>query len=277
MFPSPRNCHHTSCTNMEVKGKTALVTGASSGIGLAFTRLFLGLGGNVVGADISAKVDGHPLEKEFPGRFMYIQCDVSNFKNLEAAFNFAIEKFGAIDVVLNNAGISGSAKHQILSKKPITEEDVREWDRVIRIDLDGVVYGTALAIRMISKPGVILNVASMAGLIPMASGPEYAAAKHGVVGLTRSVHDALRKQGVRAYAVCPSFTKTGLTSQAIAESKEFQAVVHAVSRGKGMLDANLVAQSMIDLLEKDPGRSQNKVVLRITFEKGVDFQLYGKL
>eukprot|EP00475_Leptophrys_vorax_P044744 TRINITY_DN9077_c0_g1_i1.p1 TRINITY_DN9077_c0_g1~~TRINITY_DN9077_c0_g1_i1.p1 ORF type:complete len:274 (+),score=55.61 TRINITY_DN9077_c0_g1_i1:33-824(+) len=263
---------------MEVKGKTALVTGASSGIGLSFARLFLNLGGNVVGADVVSTPESSLLETtEFPGKFFHTRCDVSSFKSIEAAFKFTIEKFGGVDVVVNNAGVAGNPEHPFLSRKPITEEDVKDWDRVIRIDLDGVVYGTALAIRLISNPGVILNMASMAGLSPLPGGPDYAAAKHGVVGLTRSVHSYLRKHGVRAYAICPSYTKSGITAQAAAQVKNFGAILNAVSKGKGLMETDFVAQAMIDLVEHDPGQSQNKVVQMITPDGGIQFHTFGKL
>jgi NAD(P)-dependent dehydrogenase (short-subunit alcohol dehydrogenase family) len=262
---------------MDVSGKIAIVTGANSGIGLAFTRLFLSVGGSVVAADVTSPPNPNPLQEQFKGKYEFAHCDVSDFKSVQNLFQTALDRFGAIHVVLNNAGIGGSTKYPFISDKPITERDVKEWDRVVRIDLDGVMYGTALAIRHISPPGVILNVASMAGLIPMPFGPEYSAAKHGVVGLTRSVADVLRKKKkIRAYAICPSFVLTGLTSSGMNESKEFEKQVKAVSKGK-LMDASMVAQAMLDLVQNDPGAGANKVVLRLTFEKGVDFQSYSKM
>jgi NAD(P)-dependent dehydrogenase (short-subunit alcohol dehydrogenase family) len=262
---------------MEVSGKTAIVTGATSGIGLAFTKLFLSQGGSVLAADVTPPPTPNPLEKQFNGRYQYVHCDVSDFKQVQNAFQKALDRFGSVDVVVNNAGIGGSGKHPFINDKPVTEEDVKVWDQVVRIDLDGVMYGTALAIRHLSSPGVILNVASLAGLLPTPWGPEYAAAKHGVIGLTRSVHDVLRKKkNIRAYAVCPSFVETALTTSGMKDHKQFKATVQAVSEGK-MLDADLIAQAMLDLILNDPGKGANKVILRITFEKGIDFQSYSRL
>jgi meso-butanediol dehydrogenase/(S,S)-butanediol dehydrogenase/diacetyl reductase len=148
-------------------GKTAILTGAASGIGLVFCRTFLIKGGNVVGCDLATSPQSVlQLQNEYPDQFVYVPCDVTDFKNVEAIFKITIDKFASIEVVLNNAGVASFLEHDFLSFKPITDQDVEAWRNVIRVNLEGVLLGTSLAMRYMSGSGVLLNVASIAGIMP---------------------------------------------------------------------------------------------------------------
>lgn len=249
--------------------KVHLVTGASSGIGLAYTKLALQSGSAVFAIDLSLS---EALKSLIGPALHFYQCDVSNAKQLHQAFQAAISTFGSIHVVLNNAGVGEGLQYVLYNASADYDKAVAHWDKLVAIDLNSVIYGTALGSRYLGTGGVLLNVASMAGLIPIKESPVYAAAKYGVVGLTRSVHHPLRSKGIRAYAVCPSFTDTPLVQRGM-KSSGFANAVNEVAK-RGLIQPEAVAKAMLEVVEKDPGNSDSKVVLRITHEKGVDFQSF---
>ncbi|XP_047002970.1 15-hydroxyprostaglandin dehydrogenase [NAD(+)]-like [Schistocerca americana] len=183
---------------MELRGCVALVTGGASGIGLQYARhlLLAGLKG-VVLAD---------LER---GRAVFQRTDVTKPQHLREAFAKAYDEFGRLDIVINNAGILNDA----------------QWELQIDINVTAVVRCTQLAMELMSRGGgggggggggVVLNVASVLGLAPLAGCPVYVATKHAVVGLSRSYGTQFHWQrtGVRVVALCPGVTHTQLIAQA---------------------------------------------------------------
>ena len=189
-------------------GKVALITGGSNGIGEGVARGFLaGHGARVVLADID-DVRGMQVAEELGGRF--IHTDVTEpADSTRAGVAFAREEYGGLHLAHLNAGVTSWCSMG-------DDFDPEAYRRAMRINLDGVVYGIAASRPAIiaSGGGTIVATASMAGLVAVPFDPIYAANKHAVVGLVRSIGDAYAAEGVKVNALCPSFAARRTSSRA---------------------------------------------------------------
>ncbi|CDF58713.1 3-oxoacyl-[acyl-carrier-protein] reductase [Thermobrachium celere] len=194
---------------MRLNGKVAIITGAARGIGKATAEKFLKEGASVVICDISQEqVDATVNElKAISENIAGIKVDVTNRAEVDEMVRFTLEKFGRIDCLVNNAGIT--ADNTLLK---MTEE---EWDRVININLKGVFNcGQAVAKVMVDQgSGVILNATSVVGLYGNYGQTNYAATKWGVIGMTKTWAKELGKKGIRVNAVAPGFILTPMTEK----------------------------------------------------------------
>ncbi|NKB87150.1 MAG: glucose 1-dehydrogenase [Acidobacteria bacterium] len=183
-----------------LSGKAVLVTGGASGIGAATAARFVQEGAQVCVLDVDADARAR-LVDELPGLTAAIGADVGNRQQVDAAVAEAVERMGAIDVLINNAGIS--IRHEFLD---ITAE---EWDRVLRVNLTGVFNVAQAAARHMtgSGSGVILNTASTAGTTGYPHYADYSASKGGVIGLTLSMALELAPH-VRVNAISPGYVLT---------------------------------------------------------------------
>ncbi|HSJ69256.1 MAG TPA: SDR family oxidoreductase [Anditalea sp.] len=192
---------------MILKGKVALITGAASGIGESTAMLFAKEGAKLVLTDINEEKGKIILEniKNLGAEVIFLKADVSNAGDSENSVQKAIEKFGKLDIAVNNAGIGGP-------QNPVGEYEIEAWNKVIAINLSGVFYGMRYQIPAMLKngKGSIINVASILGSVGFASSAAYVAAKHGVVGLTKSAAIEYSAQGIRVNSVGPAFIKTPL-------------------------------------------------------------------
>ncbi|MEU6841459.1 SDR family NAD(P)-dependent oxidoreductase [Streptomyces sp. NPDC046716] len=205
--PAPASTDYAT----EFAGKTALVTGSASGIGLATARR-LGRGGaKVVIADYNeqgAKEAAETLAAEGI-EAAAVALDVTQAASVEAAVKFTVDTFGGLDLAVNNAGIGGPST-------PTGAYDIDAYNRVIRTNLDGVFYSLRYELPVIEaagKGGAIVNVASILGSVGFAGSPAYVAAKHGVVGLTKTAAAEYSAKGIRVNAVGPGFIDTPLLQQ----------------------------------------------------------------
>ena len=185
-----------------MEGKVALITGGSNGIGEGVARYLAAHGAQVVLADIDDD-RGAQVAQDVGGRF--IHADVSEPADSTAAVAFAVAEYGGLHLAHLNAGVTSWCSMG-------DDFDPEAYRRAMRINLDGVVYGIAAARPAIiaSGGGTIVATASMAGLVPAPFDPIYAANKHAVVGLVRSIGDAYAAEGVRVHALCPSFAYTNI-------------------------------------------------------------------
>ncbi len=183
-----------------LEGKRALVTGGASGIGAATARRFLEEGAAVVVLDRDAEACRR-CERELAGLAAAVVADVSDFRGAAQGFDEARERLGAVDVLVNNAGIS--IRHRFLEITP------EEWSRVLAVNLTGVFYMAQAAARHMTERGggVILNMASTNGLLGYPFYADYNASKAGVVELTRSMALELAPR-VRVNAVAPGYVLT---------------------------------------------------------------------
>jgi NAD(P)-dependent dehydrogenase (short-subunit alcohol dehydrogenase family) len=187
---------------VDVRGKVALVTGASNGIGEGVARHLADKGARVVVADIDV-ARGNEVADEIDGRF--VRTDVADPAASAAAVATAVESFGGLHVAHLNAGVTSWCGMG-------DDFDPEAYRRSMSINLDGVVYGIAAARRAIkaSGGGTIVATASMAGLVAAPFDPIYAANKHAVVGLVRSLAQSYDADGIRVHALCPSFAYTNI-------------------------------------------------------------------
>lgn len=186
----------------DLQGKVAVVTGGAGGLGSATARSLAAEGVQVVIADVDES-GGEAVAEEVGGAF--VRADVASFEDNAAIFAFAIERFGGVDLVHLNAGVSSGIGVG-------DEFDLETYRRVMGINLDGVVFGTHAALPALRERGggSIVATASLAGLTAVPFDPLYAANKHAVVGLARSLGPGLVDQGIRFNAVCPGFAESAL-------------------------------------------------------------------
>jgi len=190
-------------------GKRAVITGAASGIGEGTARLFAAEGASVILADLD-EVRGARLADELGERCRFVAADVSRDGDLEKAVAVAVETFGGLDVMFNNAGVPGATGG-------ILELDVASWDNTVGVHLRGVFLGIRAAARVM-KPqgsGSIINTASVAAFAAGMAGHDYSASKAAIVQLTRTAANELGEDGVRVNAVCPGAIATSIFGRAV--------------------------------------------------------------
>lgn len=186
--------------------KAVLVTGAASGIGRASALAFAGEGANVVAVDWNEeKNEATALDiQQQGGKAVAFTADVSQFQDCEAMVNGTVKTYGRLDIAFNNAGIAGPLGID-LEKTP--EED---WNKVMSVNLTGMFLAMKAEIPVMKKQGggVIVNTASVAGIIGTKKVTTYTAAKHGVVGLTKAAALEAIEHNIRINAICPGATMT---------------------------------------------------------------------
>lgn len=193
---------------MLLKGKTAVVTGGSRGIGLAIVKRFLEEGANVAlcgsREETAQKALDDILAAHPDAPVMAIWPNVSDEAELEAAFRQVAERFGGLDIVCNNAGISQST--------PLDDYTPEEFDKIIDINVKGVLNGCQAASRVLGEGGVIINTSSMVSKMGQPSGVAYPMSKFAVNGITISLARELGPRGIRVNAVAPGVTATDMVA-----------------------------------------------------------------
>jgi NAD(P)-dependent dehydrogenase (short-subunit alcohol dehydrogenase family) len=215
-------------------GKVALVTGAAGGIGRATARALADEGAIVVATDIDA-AGAQSVAAEVGGHA--VACDVSDLDANRAAVAFAVETCGGLDVVHLNAGVGSGCG--------VGEDfDLALYRRAMGANLDGVVFGTHAALPALRARGggAIVATSSLAGLTGVAYDPLYAANKHAVVGLTRSLGPLLAEEGIRFNAVCPGYAESAII-------EPLRAMIAA--SGVAIIAAETVAGAVVELFAGD--------------------------
>ncbi len=230
---------------MRFSGKTVLITGAAGGFGAGMARAFGAAGANLVLADICQK----PLEEmaaalDAPNVTMV--GDISDPTYCNALADLAVERFGGLDIAINNAGILHPSGY-------FTEIQPRDSRRVIEVNLLGVMFCMQAQLRAMTKSGgAIVNVASVAGIRGAPRMAAYAASKHGVIGLTKTAALEYARRGIRINALCPSFARTAMAGDANTD-KTAEAEMTAYVPMRRLATINEVVQAALWLA--DPGSS----------------------
>ncbi|CAN2388704.1 Belongs to the short-chain dehydrogenases reductases (SDR) family [Pristimantis euphronides] len=259
---------------MYVNGKVALVTGAAQGIGRAMVEELLNKGAALAMVDLN-RIAGEQckasLDEQFgSNRTLFIQCDVTDQKQLKDAFQKTVEHFGRLDILVNNAGVNNE----------------KNWEKTIEVNLISVIRGTYIGLELMNKKnggqgGVIINISSLAGLTPAAYQPVYSASKHGVIGFTRSIAAmaSIGNYGVRVNTVCPAFVDTPLLEsidkeENMGEYFQYKDNIKDMMKLFGVLDPSLIAEGLVRLIEDE---TANGAVMKITTSRGIHFEEFSPL
>ena len=188
-----------------MKGKVSLVTGGSQGIGRAIAEFLAEKGSDVVILDVMDGSDARDAILAKGVKALYLNMDVTDYRQVEKAVQTVIGEMGGIDNLVNNAGIT---RDKLLLR--MTDD---EWDRVVQVNLKGVFNCTKAVLRhLLKKGGSIVNMASVAGLTGNAGQSNYAASKAGIIGFTKSVAKEYGERGIRVNVVAPGFIRTDMTA-----------------------------------------------------------------
>ena len=222
-----------------LKDKIAIVTGAASGIGKAAAVLLAKEGAKVVLSDIQEDAGSQVMMeiKNAGGYAIFVKADSSSAEDNRILVEKAVEEYGRLDIAVNNAGIGGPIA-------PTGEYPIDGWEKVIAINLSGVFYGMRYQIpAMLETGGSIINVASILGAVGTKGSPAYVAAKHGVLGLTKTAALEYAPKNIRINSIGPGYIKTPLIMNALDDATRDMLVgLHPIGRlGESEEVAELIA------------------------------------
>jgi 3-hydroxybutyrate dehydrogenase len=219
-----------------LQGKTAIVTGSTSGIGLGIAEALAGSGANVVlngfGDAVQVEKVRSTLAQRTNAKILYSPADMSKPKAIAHMVSQTAETFGGVDIMVNNAGIQHVA--------PIDTFPEDKWDAIVAINLSAAFHATKLVLPLMREKGWgrVINVASAHALVASPYKAAYVAAKHGVLGLTKVTALETAEEGITCNAICPGYVRTPLVEQQIDD----QARAHGIPREKVITDVLLKNQ-----------------------------------
>jgi NAD(P)-dependent dehydrogenase (short-subunit alcohol dehydrogenase family) len=225
---------------MKLENKVAIVTGASSGIGKAIAEMFVSEGASVVFSDVNESD-----VSRFSDKAIFVKCDVSKSAEVDSLIKGCVDKFGKVDIMVNNAGIGG------LGDSLTMTDDV--WHKTIEINLSGVFYGIRAAGRVMKEKGIkgsIINMASILGTVGFNGALAYCASKGGVNQLTKTSALELSKLGIRVNSIAPGFIKTKMT-QGVQEDENMKKMIEGMTPLGYMGEPDDIANAALYLASED--------------------------
>lgn len=238
----------------DVKEKIAIVTGGASGIGLATAKMLLEKGAKVAIADYNSDAvakETASLKETYSENVIGLTVDVSNEAAVKKLVDDVVEEFGRLDIMVNNAGISGNSKM-------ITgdDESINDFKRIFDINVNGVIYGGKYASEQMIKQGeggAIVNTSSMMGVIGTnIGGTGYCGSKHAVLGITKAWALELAPHNIRVNALCPGYTVTGMINPEIygQEFLDWAMSLHPLAAAvKRIANADEMAHAILFMIE----------------------------
>ena len=235
-------------------GKTVIVTGAGSGIGRGIAERFAAEGANVVLAGRTrAKLERVAATLD-AARTLVQPCDVARYEAVQALVDAALQRFGGLDVMVNNAGVAPEGE--------ATELSLDDWQQALQVDLSGVFHGCKAALpHLLARRGCIVNTASVSGLGADWALTAYNAAKGGVVNLTRALALDYGGRGVRVNAVCPSLTRSAMTEEMFEDAALMARFMERLPLGRAAEPADIAG--VVAFLASDDARFVNGVNLPV--------------
>jgi len=204
--------------------KVSIVTGAAAGIGEALVRALANKGASVVAADVNMEMAQRLADSLSQKGQNIIVCesDVRCFEDLKQVVGRAVDEFGRLDLMINNAGVGLAGEMRDL--------ELADWKPIIDVNLWGVIHGVhaALPVMLDQESGQIVNIASAAGLVPRPGMVPYATSKYGVVGLTTSLRYEVEDLGIRVNAVCPFNVATSVFKNTVYKNLDHEAMLEAI-------------------------------------------------
>ena len=231
---------------MDVSGKTALVTGASKGIGLATARALVAAGMNVAlnaRSEAELRRAAQDLNEAGPGRAFVVEFDVRDLAAQRDGVKRTVAQFGGIDLLVANAGVG--------ARRPVDELDGETWSRIIDTNLTGVFYSVSAAVEELKRSrGMIVTIGSLAGTNFFAGGAAYNASKFGLLGFTQAAMLDLREHGVRVTTIMPGSVATGFSDRTLSKADDWK------------IQPQDIADTVLYLLRMPPRTLPSKVEMR---------------
>ncbi|KAJ7374716.1 hypothetical protein OS493_005062 [Desmophyllum pertusum] len=250
---------------MKIQGSVAIVTGGSQGIGERICTALLDRGCKVAILDVKREKGlqlQERLERQYgSGRVVFIACDVTSNSQMKDSFRKTKETFGQINIVCNNAGIA-------------QKNELALWEKVVDVNLKGVILGTFLGVLHMGQShggmgGVIINVASIAGIFPMDSKQSvYTATKAGVIGFSQGSWYLKDSEGIRVNCICPSFTETDMVMGLREFIRKQNPEYYDLMFKNGIISPEFIASGVMQLIEND---NLNAAVMVVTKKRGIQF------
>ncbi len=221
-----------------LEGKVAIITGGGMGIGQATAQLFAERGASVVVADVNEEAGRETVDR-IGGKSIFVKADITSQADVQNMVGAALQSFGAIHVLHNNAAII--RRHDTIDDIP-----VEEFRRVIDVNLNSLFIASRSVAPIMRKQGggVIVNMSSLGGTVPVPYALAYAAAKAGVLGLTRTLAVLLKADGIRVNAICPGLVNTPMVNEPAAAGRRPE-------QPGGMMDPIDIARAVEYLVEHD--------------------------